>query len=160
MKEKSKYHEIRANQHKNNGLSAMKYWLVKSEPGAWSWDDHVRVGVEPRDGVPQPSGMQQHEGDEERRSGFFLSFRKRKENYGVLEVVREYHPDPSDLSGRFGMVSFKALHPVKHNTTLAEIKADPRLRDIALVKQSRLSVMPIDEASWNILSDLSGVEPR
>ena len=138
----------------------MKYWLVKSEPSAWSWDDHVRVGVEPWDGVRNHQACNNMKAMRNGDRAFFYHSVNEKRIMGVLEVVREYHPDPSDLSGRFGMVSFKALHPVKHNTTLAEIKADPRLRDIALVKQSRLSVMPIDEASWNILSDLSGVEPR
>jgi predicted RNA-binding protein with PUA-like domain len=77
----------------------------------------------------------------------------------VLEVVREYYPDPSDASGRFGMVDFKALHPLARPVSLAEIKADGRLDHIALIRQSRLSVMPLDDGAWRMIAEMGGIAP-
>ena len=78
---------------------------------------------------------------------------------GVLEVVREYYPDPSDKKGRFVMVDFKALDPLATPVTLENIKKDGRLDDIALVRQSRLSVMPIDAAAWATICEMGGIAP-
>ncbi len=78
---------------------------------------------------------------------------------GVLEVVREYYPDPSDGSGRFGMVDLRAVGPLPTPVPLAAIKADERLAHIALVRQSRLSVMPIDAAAWALLCEMGGGAP-
>ena len=90
---------------------------------------------------------------------FFYHSVKDKEIVGTLEVVKEYHPDPSDGSGRFGMVDFKALEPLKTPVTLAEIKADPHLAELPLVRQSRLSVMPIDAKSWKQICRMGGIKP-
>lgn len=137
----------------------MNYWLIKSEPGTWSWDDHVRVGIEPWDGVRNYQACNNMKAMKIGDKAFFYHSVKEKRIMGVVEVAKEYHPDPSDASGRFGMVAFKALYPVANNLTLGEIKADERLQDLSLVKQSRLSVMPIDAKSWKIMSDLCGVDP-
>ena len=133
----------------------MKYWLVKSEPGAWSWDDHVRVGVEPWDGVRNHQACNNMKAMKIGDRAFFYHSVNEKQIVGVLEVVKEYYPDPSDKSGRFGMVDFKAVKPVGKPVTLAEIKATPELQDMALVRQSRLSVMPVAAKEWRLLLKMS-----
>ena len=135
----------------------MRYWLVKSEPGEWSWEDHVKAGVEPWDGVRnhQAAGnlKRMKVGD---RAFFYHSVRE-KRIVGVLEVVKEYYPDPSDESGRFGMVDFQAVEPLAEPVSLRQIKADDRLAHLALVRQSRLSVMPIDAKSWRLIRRMGGL---
>ncbi len=89
---------------------------------------------------------------------FFYHSVKEKQVVGLLEVVKEYYPDPSDESERFGMVDFKALKPVEKPVTLAEIKATPELQDMALVRQSRLSVMPVTAKEWRLILKMSGTK--
>lgn len=137
----------------------MAYWLVKSEPGAWSWDDHVRVGVEPWDGVRNYQAANNMKAMKIGDRAFFYHSVNEKRIVGVVEVVKEYYPDPSDASGRFGMVDFKALQPVKTPVTLDQIKTDGRLDHLALIRQSRLSVMPIDDDAWKVLCGLCGIDP-
>lgn len=133
----------------------MAGWLVKSEPGAWSWDQHVAVGVEPWDGVRNHQASKHLKAMKAGDRAYFYHSGDERRVVGVLEVVREYYSDPSDPKGRFGMVDFKALQPLSRPVTLAEIKADPRLRHLALVRQSRLSVMPIDDDAWRIIEELA-----
>ena len=135
----------------------MRYWLVKSEPGSWSWDDHVRVSVEPWNGVRNYQAANNMKAMKIGDKAFFYHSVKEKQIVGIVEVVKEYYPDPSDASGRFGMVDFKALKPVPNPVTLADIKADERLHDLALIRQSRLSVVPVDQASWDIICGMGGV---
>lgn len=136
----------------------MAYWLVKSEPGAWSWDDHVKAGVAEWDGVRNHQAANNMKAMKVGDRAFFYHSVNEKQVVGILEVAREYHPDPSDKSGRFGMVDFKALFPVNRPVTLAEIKAEPGLEDIALVRQSRLSVMPVSEPEWKIICRMAETE--
>lgn len=131
------------------------YWLVKSEPGAWSWDDHVKKGVEHWDGVRNHQAANNLKAMKVGDKAFFYHSVNEKAVVGTLEVVKEAYPDPSDESGRFVMVDFKALKPVKRPVTLAEIKAEPGLEEIALVRQSRLSVMPVSAAEWKIINDMA-----
>ena len=126
----------------------MKYWLVKSEPNAWSWD-----GVRNYQASNNMKAMSI--GDR----AFFYHSVKEKRIVGIVEVVREYYPDHTDPKGRFGMVDFEAVEPVPNPVTLEDIKGDERLHELALLKQSRLSVVPIDEASWKIICDMGGVKP-
>ena len=137
----------------------MKYWLVKSEPNAWSWDDHVKVGVEPWDGVRNYQASNNMKAMSIGDRAFFYHSVKEKRIVGIVEVVREYYPDYTDPKGRFGMVDFEAVEPVPNPVTLEDIKGDERLHELALLKQSRLSVVPIDEASWKIICDMGGVKP-
>jgi len=88
---------------------------------------------------------------------FFYHSVNEKQIVGIVEVVKEYYPDPSDKSGRFGMVDFKAVEPVPNPVTLADIKAEPRLAELALIKQSRLSVVPIDAKSWKLICKMGGM---
>lgn len=136
----------------------MAHWLVKSEPGHWSWDDHARVGVEPWDGVRNHQAANNLKAMEVGDRAFFYHSVNEKRIMGVLEVVRTYYPDPGDPSGRFGMVDFKAVMPVKTPVTLQQIKGDGRLDHLALVRQSRLSVMPIDDDAWGVICGLAGID--
>ena len=136
----------------------MAYWLVKSEPGTWSWDDHVKKGVEHWDGVRNHQACNNMKAMKVGEKAFFYHSVNEKQIVGVVEVVRTYYPDPSDASGRFGMVDFKALHPLAKPVTLQDIKGDERLEHLALVRQSRLSVAPIDDDAWRIICALGGIK--
>ena len=136
----------------------MAHWLVKSEPGTWSWDDQVRDGTAEWDGVRNYQASNNLKAMKIGDRAFFYHSVNEKQIVGIIEVVKEYYPDPSDESGRFGMVDFKAVKPMTRPVTLAEIKAEPRLEGIALVRQSRLSVMPIEDDHWRLLCDLGETE--
>lgn len=136
----------------------MKYWLVKSEPNAWSWDDHVKKGVEHWDGVRSHQACGNMKAMKIGDLAFFYHSIKEKQVVGLLEVVKEYYPDPSDKSEKFGMVDFKAIKPVEKPVTLAEIKATPELQEMALVRQSRLSVMPVSAKEWRLILKMSGTK--
>lgn len=137
----------------------MAYWLVKSEPGAWSWDQHKAAGVAEWDGVRNHQACNNMKAMRVGDRAFFYHSVGEKSVVGMLEVAREYYPDPTDDSGRFGMVDFKALEPLPRPVPLAEIKADGRLDHLALIRQSRLSVMPIDDDAWRIICELGGAAP-
>jgi predicted RNA-binding protein with PUA-like domain len=137
----------------------MAYWLMKSEPGTWSWDDQVRDGVAEWDGVRNYQASNNMKAMTVGDRAFFYHSVNEKRIVGVVEVVREYYPDPTDEKGKFGMVDVKAVKPFETPITLKQIKDDPRLSDLPLIKQSRLSVMPIDPESWRIICEMGGVEP-
>ena len=90
---------------------------------------------------------------------FFYHSVKEKQVVGVMEVVSDYYLDPSDPTGKFGMVDFKALYSLKKPVTLADIKSDERLQELALVRQSRLSVCPIGDDEWRIICEMGGINP-
>ncbi|MCH7633953.1 MAG: EVE domain-containing protein [Proteobacteria bacterium] len=136
----------------------MAYWLFKSEPGAWSWDDQVRDGVAEWDGVRNHQANNNMLAMKLGDKGFFYHSVNEKRIVGVVEVVKEHYPDPTDESGRFGMVDVKAVCAVKTPVTLAEIKAEPRLGNLALLRQSRLSVAPVGDEEWRILCAMAGIE--
>ena len=136
----------------------MQYWLFKSEPGAWSWDDHVKKGVEPWDGIRNYQADSNMKAMKIGDKGFFYHSVKEKQVVGVVEVVKEHYPDPTDKSERFGMVDLKALYPVKHPVTLAAVKQEPALKDLALVRQSRLSVVPVSKAEWKVMCKMAGIK--
>jgi len=131
----------------------MAYWLFKSEPNTWSWDDQVRKGAEGEgwDGVRNYQASNNMKAMKVGDLGFFYHSVNEKQIVGIVEVIEEYHPDPTDPKGRFGMVTVKAVKPVEKPVTLAEIKAEPRLADFALVRQSRLSVVPVTEEQWELI---------
>ena len=129
----------------------MAYWLVKSEPGTWSWEDQVRDGTTFWDGVRNYQASNNLKAMKKGDLCFFYHSVNEKRIVGIVKVVKEYYPDPSDASGRFGMVDVKAVKPVKRPVTLAEIKGEPRLEEMALIRQSRLSVMPVSEEQWNLI---------
>jgi len=136
----------------------MAHWLFKSEPHAFSWDDLVRKRTTGWDGVRNHQAANNMKAMRLGERGFFYHSVEEKRIVGVVEVSGLYRPDPSDASGRFGMVEVRALMPLKHAVTLAEIKAEPRLAELALVRQSRLSVVPIGEAEWRLLRAMAGIK--
>ncbi len=129
----------------------MAYWLVKSEPGTWSWDDQVKAKVTGWDGVRNYQAANNMKAMALGDLCFFYHSVNEKQIVGIVEVVKLYRPDPSDESGRFGMVDVKAVKPFVRPVTLAEIKAEPRLKDLALVRQSRLSVLPVGKDEWALI---------
>ncbi|NQV54764.1 MAG: EVE domain-containing protein [Rhodospirillales bacterium] len=137
----------------------MAYWLIKSEPGTWSWDDQVKKGVEHWDGVRNYQANNNMKAMKIGDKAFFYHSVNEKEIVGVVEVVREHYPDHTDKKGKFGMVDFKALAPVKTRVSLAEIKADERLKDMLLVRHSRLSVAPVTDGEWKIVCKKAGINP-
>ena len=131
----------------------MKYWLMKSEPSTWSWDDQVARGDlgEGWDGVRNHQASNNMKAMEIGDLAFFYHSVNEKQIVGIVEVIGLYHPDPTDASGRFGMVTVKAVKPMTRPVTLAEIKAEARLADMALVRQARLSVVPVSADQWATL---------
>ncbi len=131
----------------------MNYWLMKSEPSSWSWDDQVARGDEGEgwDGVRNHQASNNMKAMEIGDLAFFYHSVNEKQIVGIVEVIELYHPDPTDASGRFGMVTVKAVKPMAKPVTLAEIKAEGRLAEMALVRQSRLSVVPVSADQWGIL---------
>jgi predicted RNA-binding protein with PUA-like domain len=132
-------------------------WLVKSEPDAFSWDQQVANGVEPWTGVrnhmAKANLIAMRKGD----LAFFYHSNIGKEIVGVVEVVREAYPDPTAEPGTpWVCVDMKAVGPLPQPVTLAAIKAEPRLADMALVRMSRLSVMPVSAAHWALLGRMGG----
>jgi len=137
----------------------MQFWLFKSEPGHWSWDNQVKKGVEHWDGVRNYQANNNMKAMKKGDRGFFYHSVDEKRIVGVVEVVKEHYPDPSDKSGRFGMVDVKALFPVKRPVTLAEIREEPALANFALVRQARLSVVPVSKDEWKVLCRMAGIKP-
>lgn len=138
----------------------MAYWLFKSEPGTWSWDDQVKKGDvgEGWDGVRNYQASNNMKAMKVGDRGFFYHSVNEKQIVGIVEVIEEYHPDPTDKSERFGMVTVKAVQPVAKPVTLAEIKAEPELEEFALVRQSRLSVVPVTDAQWQLILKMAETE--
>ena len=137
----------------------MAYWLLKSEPGNWSWDDQVKAGATEWDGVRNYQASNNMKAMELGDLCFFYHSVKEKLVVGIVEVVGLYYPDPSDASGRFGMVDVKAVKPVKRPVSLSEIKAEPRLSTLSLVSQSRLSVVPVNQAEWRLICERGETRP-
>jgi predicted RNA-binding protein with PUA-like domain len=135
----------------------MAYWLFKSEPGAWSWDDQVAKGDvgEGWNGVRNYQAANNMKAMVVGDRGFFYHSVDEKRIVGIVEVIETYHPDPTDEFGRFGMVTIKAIKPVNKPVTLADVKAEPRLEGFALVRQSRLSVVPVTDDQWELLCGMA-----
>ena len=135
----------------------MAYWLVKSEPDAWSWQQQVEAGTTHWDGVRNPQASNNLKAMQIGDRAFFYHSGDERRIVGVVEVTRPYYPDPADPSGRFGMVDVRTVAALPAPVTLATIKGDPRLQHLALVRQSRLSVMPVTDAEWTRTVTPSGV---
>ena len=131
----------------------MGYWLLKSEPGTWSWEDQIKKGDEGEgwDGVRNYQASNNMKKMEIGDLAFFYHSVSEKSIVGIVEIIEKYQPDPTDLSGRFGMVVVKALKSFNRHVSLSDIKSNQDLQDISLVKQSRLSVMPVVEKHWEII---------
>lgn len=125
------------------------FWLMKSEPDAFSWDQQVANIVEPWTGVRNHSAKLNLKAMRKGDLAFFYHSNEGKEIVGVVRVVREAYPDPTADKGDWVAVDVKAVAPMPVPVTLVAIKAEPALADLALVRQSRLSVMPVSNAHWN-----------
>ncbi|MBT6119078.1 MAG: EVE domain-containing protein [Rhodospirillaceae bacterium] len=137
----------------------MAYWLIKTEPGTWSWEDQLRDKVTFWDGVRNHQASNNMKAMKKGDQAFFYHSVDERRIVGIVEVVKEYYPDHTDDSGRFGMVDVKALRPVKEPVTLQQIKGDPRLAEMALVRQSRLSVCPVTAEQWKIICGMAKTKP-
>ena len=135
----------------------MAYWLFKSEPSTWSWDQQVAKG----DAGEEWDGVRNYQARNFMRDmkvgdlGFFYHSQKEKSVVGIVEVIAEAHPDSTTDDDRWECVDIKAVTPVSQPVSLDQIKQDPRLIDMVLVKNSRLSVQPVTEAEWSAVLELS-----
>ena len=136
----------------------MAYWLFKSEPSSWSWEEQVAAGEAGTDwnGVRNHQAKLNLQAMRRGDRGFFYHSGEGKAVLGVVEVAREYYPDPSDGTGRFGMVDVRAVEALPEPVTLDRIKAEPRLKDMALVRLPRLSVQPVTDEEWGIVQAMAG----
>lgn len=135
----------------------MKYWLVKSEPSVWSWEQQVEKGTTNWDGVRNHQAAINLKAMKKGDLAFFYHSNEGKEIVGIVEISREAYPDPGDAQGRFVMVDVTAVKPLKTPFTLAQVKADPALADMALIRQSRLSVQAVSDAQWKHICKQGGV---
>lgn len=134
----------------------MAFWLVKSEPDAFSWDEQVANDVEPWTGVRNHQAKKNLAAMKVGERAFFYHSNVQRAIVGVVEIVREAYPDPTAESGAWVCVDVKAVGPMPRPVTLAEIKQSPELEELALVRQSRLSVCPVSEAHWQVLCQMGG----
>ena len=138
-----------------------QFWLFKSEPNTWSWDDQCARGTkgEHWDGVRNFLANKNMKAMAVGDRGFFYHSVNEKRIMGSVQIIREHYPDHTDPKGRFGMVDIMALETASHHVTLAEIKNDPKLADMALVTNSRLSVQPVTPAQWKRVCKMAGIDP-
>ena len=135
----------------------MKYWLLKSEPDAWSWDNQVKEGPSMWDGVRNYQARNNLKNMKKNDLCFFYHSVTEKSVVGIVKVVKEHYPDPTDETERFVVVDVKAIKKLKKPVSLEKIKLNDKLKNIALIKQSRLSVMPIKEVEWNEIIKMSSI---
>ena len=138
----------------------MAYWLMKSEPDAWSWDNQMRSGAKGtawtgiRNHTAKLNMMKMKKGER----AFFYHSNVGKEIVGIVEVIREAYPDPTaDAGTPWVCVDVKAVEPMPKPVTLAAIKAEPKLAGMALLKQSRLSLPPVTDAEWKFICKMGGL---
>ena len=137
----------------------MAYWLIKSEPETWSWDDQMEKKVEHWDGVRNFTARANLNEMKKGDQCFFYHSGGERQIVGTVSVVKEAYPDPSDESGRFVMVDVKTGEALKTPVTLKQVKEETRLADMELVRLSRLSVQKVEPAAWKIICKMGGVKP-
>ena len=133
----------------------VNYWLLKSEPSTWSWGDQVKAGVEMWDGVRNYQARNNLMNMKKKDLCFFYHSVSEKLIIGIVEVVKEHYPDPTDETGRFVVTDVKTKRKLKKAVSLEQIKSIPKLSNIALLKQSRLSVMPLTKNEWDTIIKIS-----
>jgi len=138
----------------------MAYWLLKTEPEEFSWDDQVKRGAKGeswtgvRNFTARGNMKEMKKGDH----AFFYHTGDEKQVVGIVEVIREAYPDPTDEKGVFKSLDVKAVKPFPKPVTLAAVKADARLKDMALVKYARLSVQPVTPQQWKVICSMGGMK--
>jgi predicted RNA-binding protein with PUA-like domain len=141
-------------------MSIMAYWLLKSEPSTWSWDDQVNKG----DKGEQWSGVRNHQAKlnlmkmKKGERAFFYHSGEGKEIVGIVEVVREHYPDPTDATAKFVVVDVRAVEALPKPVTLAAARTEPRLKDMILVNNTRLSVQPVTAQEWKVICTMGGMK--
>ena len=135
----------------------MAYWLIKSEPSSYSWDQLVADGRINWDGVRNAQALNNLRAMKPGDRAFFYHSNEGKEIVGVVEVVKSFYPDPSDKSGKLGMVDVKPLMAAAVNVGLPAMRAKPELSELSLLRQSRLSVCPVSTTEWNVLCEMAGI---
>jgi predicted RNA-binding protein with PUA-like domain len=137
----------------------MAYWLLKTEPDSYSWDDQVKKGAkgDAWTGVRNFRARTHLTAMKKGDLAFFYHTGDQKQVVGIVEVIREAYPDPTDKDGVFKAVDIKAVKPLKAPVTLAAVKADKRLKDMVLAKQPRLAVQPVTAEEWKIVCAMGGV---
>ena len=137
----------------------MAHWLFKSEPSAWSFEKLEKCGPAGTDwsGVRNHSAKRNMQAMNVGEQGFFYHSGEGKEIVGIVEVCKPYRPDPTDPTGKFGMVDIRAIKPLPRPVTLEEVKAEKRLASMALVVNSRLSVQPVTDAEWELICKMGGL---
>ncbi len=139
----------------------MAFWLFKSEPSTWSWDDQMAKG----DAGEEWNGVRNYQARNHMREmrlgdrGFFYHSQKEKAVVGIVEVCAEVHPDSTTDDARWECVDIRAVAPIARPVTLADIKAEPRLAGMVLVNNTRLSVQPVTQTEWDIICGMAGVTP-
>ena len=136
----------------------MAHWLLKTEPDDYSWERLVADGAAGWDGVRNHQAARNMRAMKRGERAFFYRSVQDPAVVGVMEIVREAYPAPDDPSGRFVQVDVAPVMPVAREVPLAAIRAEPRLKDLALVRQSRLSVTPVDDESWRLICAMAGIE--
>lgn len=136
----------------------MAYWLFKSEPSVWSWDDQVKAGAKGThwSGVRNHSAKLNMVAMKKGDQGFFYHSNEGKEIVGIVEVIREAYPDDSDETGKFVMVDLKAVRKLKKPVALASVKATPALATMSLLTSARLSVQPVTKPEWDMILKMAG----
>jgi predicted RNA-binding protein with PUA-like domain len=138
----------------------MATWLFKTEPETFSWEMQKSRGAkgEPWSGVRNYAAAKHMKAMKTGDLGFFYHTGDEKQIVGIVEVIAEYKPDPTDETGKFGLVDVKAVKDVPKPVTLAAVKADPKLAGMVLVREARLSVQPVTDAEWKHICKLGGVK--
>ncbi|HWK87266.1 MAG TPA: EVE domain-containing protein [Xanthobacteraceae bacterium] len=138
----------------------MAQWLIKSEPSSWSWDDQVKAGAKGtewngvRNHLAKKHLMAMKKGDK----AFFYHSVDEKSIVGIVEIIGEFRPDPTDKTGKFGLVDVKAVKALPNPVTLAMCKAEKKLAGMVLLNNSRLSVQPVTAGEWALICKMGGVK--
>ncbi len=138
----------------------MSYWLFKSEPSSWSWENQKNAGEkgETWDGVRNYQACNNMKKMKLGDSGFFYHSVTEKQIVGIVEIIKEYYPDPTDKTGRFGMVKVKALKSLPEPVSLSNIKSNNHLSNFQMLKQSRLSVVPVTNTEWKEICKMANLK--
>jgi predicted RNA-binding protein with PUA-like domain len=136
----------------------MAYWLMKTEPEDYGWDQLVADGIATWDGVHNHQAARNMRAMRAGDRAFFYRSMQDPAVVGVMEIVREAYEDPDDPKRSFVLVDVRPVKPVVREVGLRQIKAEPRLQDLALVRQSRLSVSPVDDRAWRLICEMAGIE--
>lgn len=138
----------------------MAHWLMKSEPSVWSWRQQVEAGAKGTfwNGVRNHQAKLHLMAMKKGETAFFYHSNEERAVVGIVEIVKTFYPDPSDETGKFGMVDVRAVRPLSKPATLAAIKAEPKLAKMVLVVNSRLSVQPVTDDEWKIVCAMGGLK--